>query len=114
MKVGRNDPCSCGSGKKYKKCCMREHQEAAQAAAKLPEHSAPLTDLENSLALPAPAALSEAADIEAELSAEKLNTMEEAVAQLQASGDPAQMKKLQEQMASLQALMSLGGNKDER
>ncbi|MCX6810078.1 MAG: SEC-C metal-binding domain-containing protein, partial [Candidatus Berkelbacteria bacterium] len=21
-KVGRNDPCSCGSGKKYKKCCM--------------------------------------------------------------------------------------------
>jgi yecA family protein len=22
-KVGRNDPCPCGSGKKYKKCCMR-------------------------------------------------------------------------------------------
>jgi preprotein translocase subunit SecA len=21
MKIGRNDPCSCGSGKKYKKCC---------------------------------------------------------------------------------------------
>jgi len=21
-KVGRNDPCHCGSGKKYKKCCM--------------------------------------------------------------------------------------------
>ncbi len=20
-KPGRNDPCSCGSGKKYKKCC---------------------------------------------------------------------------------------------
>jgi preprotein translocase subunit SecA len=20
-KVGRNDPCTCGSGKKYKKCC---------------------------------------------------------------------------------------------
>jgi len=20
-KVGRNDPCVCGSGKKYKKCC---------------------------------------------------------------------------------------------
>jgi hypothetical protein len=20
-KIGRNDPCSCGSGKKYKKCC---------------------------------------------------------------------------------------------
>jgi len=23
-KVGRNDPCPCGSGKKYKKCCMRD------------------------------------------------------------------------------------------
>lgn len=22
-KVGRNDPCPCGSGKKYKKCCMK-------------------------------------------------------------------------------------------
>ena len=23
VKIGRNDPCPCGSGKKYKKCCMR-------------------------------------------------------------------------------------------
>lgn len=23
-KIGRNDPCSCGSGKKYKKCCMNK------------------------------------------------------------------------------------------
>lgn len=22
QKLGRNDPCSCGSGKKYKQCCM--------------------------------------------------------------------------------------------
>ena len=22
MKIGRNDPCICGSGKKYKKCCL--------------------------------------------------------------------------------------------
>ena len=22
--VGRNDPCPCGSGKKYKKCCERK------------------------------------------------------------------------------------------
>lgn len=27
-KVGRNEPCPCGSGKKYKKCCMARHQEA--------------------------------------------------------------------------------------
>jgi preprotein translocase subunit SecA len=23
-KIGRNDPCPCGSGKKYKQCCGRE------------------------------------------------------------------------------------------
>ena len=38
--VGRNDPCPCGSGKKYKKCCLRKdleaerlQREAEQAAA---------------------------------------------------------------------------------
>ena len=24
MKVGRNDPCPCGSGKKYKACCLNK------------------------------------------------------------------------------------------
>ena len=24
QRVGRNDPCPCGSGKKYKVCCMRK------------------------------------------------------------------------------------------
>jgi preprotein translocase subunit SecA len=28
-KVGRNDPCHCGSGKKYKKCCMLKEQATA-------------------------------------------------------------------------------------
>jgi preprotein translocase subunit SecA len=28
-KVGRNDPCPCGSGKKYKKCCMAKDMAAA-------------------------------------------------------------------------------------
>jgi uncharacterized protein YecA (UPF0149 family) len=23
-KFGRNEPCPCGSGKKYKKCCMNK------------------------------------------------------------------------------------------
>ena len=27
-KVGRNDPCPCGSGKKFKACCMRKHADA--------------------------------------------------------------------------------------
>ena len=26
IKVGRNDPCPCGSGKKYKKCCLPKEQ----------------------------------------------------------------------------------------
>jgi hypothetical protein len=26
-KVGRNDPCPCGSGKKYKKCCMEKEAD---------------------------------------------------------------------------------------
>jgi hypothetical protein len=30
-KVGRNDPCWCGSGKKYKQCHLREDQAAEQA-----------------------------------------------------------------------------------
>lgn len=28
QKIGRNDPCSCGSGKKYKQCC--QHEQAVQ------------------------------------------------------------------------------------
>ena len=31
--AGRNDPCPCGSGKKYKKCCMGKTGRAAEAAA---------------------------------------------------------------------------------
>jgi fructose-specific component phosphotransferase system IIB-like protein len=27
-KVNRNEPCPCGSGKKYKKCCLAKHEEA--------------------------------------------------------------------------------------
>ena len=33
-KVGRNDPCPCGSGKKFKKCCGRNPDQRAQ-----PEHN---------------------------------------------------------------------------
>jgi tetratricopeptide (TPR) repeat protein len=35
-KPGRNDPCPCGSGKKYKKCCL-PREEAARPAAAPPE-----------------------------------------------------------------------------
>lgn len=38
LKTGRNDPCPCGSGKKYKKCCLRKDE----ALAKAPEPPAPV------------------------------------------------------------------------
>ena len=28
MMVGRNDPCPCGSGKKYKKCCLPKEEKS--------------------------------------------------------------------------------------
>jgi uncharacterized protein YecA (UPF0149 family) len=28
-KVGRNDPCPCGSGKKFKKCCLASSLDGA-------------------------------------------------------------------------------------
>lgn len=31
-KIGRNDPCPCGSGKKYKKCCLSKTDEAQATA----------------------------------------------------------------------------------
>ena len=39
-KVGRNDPCPCGSGKKFKNCCMREGLSPEEAAAKRPAEKA--------------------------------------------------------------------------
>lgn len=32
MKIGRNAPCPCGSGKKYKKCCLAQDEQDRQAA----------------------------------------------------------------------------------
>jgi uncharacterized protein YecA (UPF0149 family) len=30
-KIGRNDPCLCGSGKKFKRCCMQLPEPVEQA-----------------------------------------------------------------------------------
>ena len=30
MKPGRNEPCPCGSGKKYKRCCYLKEQTASE------------------------------------------------------------------------------------
>ena len=44
--VGRNDPCPCGSGKKYKKCCLPKHQAEQQAAQAAAEASAAQAEAE--------------------------------------------------------------------
>lgn len=36
-KIGRNDPCPCGSGKKFKKCCLPLQQETPPAGSPLPK-----------------------------------------------------------------------------
>ncbi|MFH0875300.1 MAG: SEC-C metal-binding domain-containing protein [archaeon] len=39
MKTGRNEPCPCGSGKKYKKCCLDEDMEKSNLTGEsLPVH----------------------------------------------------------------------------
>jgi len=45
-KIGRNEPCPCGSGKKYKRCCLHQDEaaaaeRAAAAAAQAAAQSAP-------------------------------------------------------------------------
>ena len=39
-KIGRNEPCPCGSGKKYKHCCLEKHEAVRQV--KDPEQAANL------------------------------------------------------------------------
>ena len=36
MSVGRNDPCPCGSGKKYKRCCLPMEQASRSVAQSMP------------------------------------------------------------------------------
>ncbi|MEW6217985.1 MAG: SEC-C metal-binding domain-containing protein [Thermodesulfobacteriota bacterium] len=41
-RIGRNEPCPCGSGNKYKKCCLARVQAAGAAAAPAPPSGRPL------------------------------------------------------------------------
>ena len=41
MKIGRNDPCPCSSGKKYKKCCLQKDEAAARLATAASEVTEP-------------------------------------------------------------------------
>src|ERR1035441_7726719 len=44
MKAGRNDPCPCGSGKKYKKCCLPKDQLIPMAPPPIAEAPEPIAD----------------------------------------------------------------------
>jgi tetratricopeptide (TPR) repeat protein len=51
QKIGRNDPCPCGSGKKYKKCCLQK--DAADNTFKHPTSpQTPHKPLKSSVAQP--------------------------------------------------------------
>lgn len=43
-KLGRNDLCHCGSGKKYKKCCILEDQQYQSHALTHTRNALPLDD----------------------------------------------------------------------
>lgn len=39
--LGRNDPCHCGSGRKYKQCCLAKDEVAARQARAVAAENAP-------------------------------------------------------------------------
>jgi tetratricopeptide (TPR) repeat protein len=41
IKIGRNDPCHCGSGQKYKRCCQERDETAERAARAAAEAAKP-------------------------------------------------------------------------
>ena len=52
MRTGRNAPCPCGSGRKYKVCCLRANREAEHA--RYLEQQAALAEAQPVQAEPAP------------------------------------------------------------
>ena len=53
--IGRNDPCHCGSGRKYKQCCLAKDEAAERAArAKAAEKETSAPEPEAQRAAPPP------------------------------------------------------------
>jgi SEC-C motif len=48
-KIGRNEPCPCGSGKKYKRCCLAKHEKARDFLRETRAQDIQQTDKEESL-----------------------------------------------------------------
>ena len=57
-KLGRNDPCPCGSGKKFKKCCSRSAQNSSyrRDPDKLPKLKIPDAEVKAAATSPEPPA----------------------------------------------------------
>jgi tetratricopeptide (TPR) repeat protein len=51
VKIGRNDPCPCGSGKKYKKCCLAKRPSRAPDLATVRADVERLDELSNAIVL---------------------------------------------------------------
>ena len=49
QKVGRNDPCPCGSGKKYKKCCIEDNSSSVWSSDVVDFHWRQIRQLEGSV-----------------------------------------------------------------
>jgi hypothetical protein len=56
IEVGRNDPCHCGSGRKYKLCCLAKDEAKARVAREKAATTAPAraADAESATAPKAP------------------------------------------------------------
>ena len=50
-KIGRNEPCPCGSSKKYKHCCLQQQEAAARALAAAAVRPTIDVEIANSLGL---------------------------------------------------------------
>jgi tetratricopeptide (TPR) repeat protein len=50
IKIGRNDPCHCGSGQKYKRCCQEKDETAERTARAAAEAAKPKSPPRRSLA----------------------------------------------------------------
>lgn len=52
--LGRNDPCHCGSGRKYKQCCLEKDEAARRKAREAEGKEATPVAPETGVALPTP------------------------------------------------------------
>ena len=84
-KIGRNEPCPCGSGKKYKQCCLAKDEAAAPTTSQPPSWRRDYDNLVDLIAsrLLQENELDDAANAVAELiGAGKLDEVEHAAADL--------------------------------